>query len=192
MQVLKDEVRNNLIEAATEEFLAEGYNNSSLRIIASKAGMTIGNIYSYFSSKDNLFETVIDPALKGLKSLISLDVTGYESKDQPSLIEITEEICQVFMANKRGFLILMNGSKGSQFKDIRQDIIDFISDRIEKEIYPRASSAQMDPLFAKALASGIVSSFITVFNNYGGDEGRLFYLVNELIYVVLGNIESRL
>lgn len=192
MQILKDEVRNNILKAATEEFLVDGYRGSSLRTIASQAGITIGNIYSYFSSKDDLFETVIESAMEGLKNLSSLDFGGYERKDQPSLIEITNRICEVFIVNKEGFLIIMNGSEGSKFENVRQNIINFISDRVKKELYPKAINSEIDPLFAKALASGLVASFITVFNGYGGDKNRLFNLVNELIYVALGNIEKRL
>lgn len=191
MQILKENVKANIIEAATLEFLSKGYKGSSLRKIASEAGMTIGNIYSYFTNKENLFETVIESALKGLNSLTSLDMTHYDGEDKSSLIEISRKICDVFITNKKGFLILMNGSKGSKFENIRQEVIDFISNRIQMEICPGLEGASTDPLFAKALASGMVTSFMSVFNDYGDDEKRLFNLIYELVYVLLGNIERR-
>lgn len=192
MQILKSEIKNKILEAAVEEFLINGYSNSSLRTIAAQAGITVGNIYSYFSSKDDLFEHVVAPARDALNILLSLGFTEYESKDAPNLIEITNNICQVFIANKERFFILMNGSSGSKFENMKQDVEDFISGRIQTELYPAAANSSVDPLFSKALSSALLSSFLTIFNHYGGDEKRLLHLIHELLYVLLGNIRSRL
>ena len=72
MQVQKDDVRNKIIAAATEEFLNAGYQQSSMRNIAAQAGITVGNVYAYFGGKDALFESIISPVWQSLNRLISI------------------------------------------------------------------------------------------------------------------------
>ena len=59
-QVLKDEVRDSILESAREEFLEHGFDDSSMRRIAQKSRMTVGNLYRYFKSKDELQLQVTD------------------------------------------------------------------------------------------------------------------------------------
>ena len=61
MQFLKDEVRNAIVAAALSEFMEKGYGGASMRSIASSAGITAGNIYRYFVTKDSLFNAIMDP-----------------------------------------------------------------------------------------------------------------------------------
>ncbi|MDP8321188.1 MAG: TetR family transcriptional regulator [Candidatus Stygibacter australis] len=44
MEILKDNVRLEIIRHARREFLEKGFRKTSLRTIAGKAGMTTGNI----------------------------------------------------------------------------------------------------------------------------------------------------
>jgi AcrR family transcriptional regulator len=194
LQILKDEVKNKIIEAAVEEFLVNGYANSSLRTIAAQAGITIGNIYSYFSSKDDLFETVVAPAWDALERLMALEFpgNGNAKTDANIFMEISNKICEAFIANKQRFFILMNGSAGSRFENTVERITEFISNRIKKEFNSTFDEGRIDPLYAKALAASLLAGFFTVFNQYGGDEERLFSLVHELLYTLMGNIQERL
>ncbi|MCB9689254.1 MAG: TetR/AcrR family transcriptional regulator [Alphaproteobacteria bacterium] len=61
-QVLKPEVRHAILEAATKSFAAKGYAGATMSEIASRAGLSTGNVYRYFSGKDELFDTVLDDA----------------------------------------------------------------------------------------------------------------------------------
>ena len=47
-------VTEKLMECAKEEFLANGYENASLRIIAEKAGSSKGAIYIRYPDKESL------------------------------------------------------------------------------------------------------------------------------------------
>jgi AcrR family transcriptional regulator len=190
MQTLKDEVRHKILEAAKEEFLINGYENSSLRTIAAQAGITIGNIYSYFSSKDDLFENVVSPSWEDINKLMAIDFPSDDAWDAPDLINITNNICNVFFANKEPFLILINGSKGSKFENAGQDVIDFLSRKIQAQQNPQDGKGFGDPLFAKAVASALFAGFITIFFQYGGDEERLFSLVRQMLYVVASNMKN--
>ena len=55
MQYLKTDVRNRILESAEEEFRQNGYLNASIRTIAENAGISLGNVYRYFSNKEALW-----------------------------------------------------------------------------------------------------------------------------------------
>jgi AcrR family transcriptional regulator len=192
MQVLKEDVKNKIVNAAAEEFLLNGFENSSLRVIASQAGITIGNIYSYFSSKDDLFNHVVSPAAEALDDLLSLDFVQYDSTHAINLTQITNKICKVFIENKERFFILMNNSSGSKYENTKEVVITFISKRIKTELFPKVENEKIDPLFAQVLAVSLLSGFMTIFNQYGGDDKRLMILVNELLELFLGNYADRI
>lgn len=52
------EKRQALLAVAVQEFAANGFNGTSINDLARKAGVSIGSLYSYFPSKDDLFLTV--------------------------------------------------------------------------------------------------------------------------------------
>ena len=74
MQVKKEDLRQQILEAAKQEFLDKGYENSSMRVIAKKANTTMGNIYHYFDNKEALLTTLLDPVIENPVSYTHLDV----------------------------------------------------------------------------------------------------------------------
>jgi AcrR family transcriptional regulator len=50
----KDTRLEQIINAAAQEFLEQGYENSSMERIAKRAGLTKGGLYHHFSSKDEI------------------------------------------------------------------------------------------------------------------------------------------
>lgn len=68
---ITDEKRQRIIEAALIEFSSMGYNAANINVIAKNAGISIGSMYQYFDSKENLFLTIIDEAYKVIESSIS-------------------------------------------------------------------------------------------------------------------------
>lgn len=61
MQIKKEDLKNDIIEAAKVEFLHHGYEGASMRIIASKSHTTLGNLYNYFTNKEELLGAVLEP-----------------------------------------------------------------------------------------------------------------------------------
>jgi len=53
------QTRALLLEAALQQFAANGYHGTSMRQIAEAAGLAVGGIYNHFSSKEEIFKTVI-------------------------------------------------------------------------------------------------------------------------------------
>ncbi|HIW86403.1 MAG TPA: TetR/AcrR family transcriptional regulator [Candidatus Eubacterium faecipullorum] len=56
---ISEKRQNEILEIAIEEFSSKGYNNANINIIAKNAGISIGLMYKYFATKEDLFLTCI-------------------------------------------------------------------------------------------------------------------------------------
>ena len=63
--------RENIRTVAAAEFARHGFKAANINVIAKKAGISIGSMYNYFNSKEDLFLTVIDYGYQVLESVIS-------------------------------------------------------------------------------------------------------------------------
>lgn len=70
MQKLKDDIRQRIVAVAREEFIAHGARCTSVRTVARRAGIAVGNVYNYFRSKNELFCAVLQPLLDELNRYI--------------------------------------------------------------------------------------------------------------------------
>ena len=70
MQVLKKDIRGRILTVARRHFRQSGYSRTSMREIAESAGIGVGNIYNYFTSKDELFREVLRPVLRALEAML--------------------------------------------------------------------------------------------------------------------------
>jgi len=68
---ISEEKQARILDAATAEFADKGFPGANINTIANRAGISIGAMYNYFGSKDDLFLTIIDRAHALLESVIS-------------------------------------------------------------------------------------------------------------------------
>lgn len=78
----KEAVRNQILTAATELFVEEGYDNVSMRKIADRIEYAPSTIYLYFQDKEQLFSTIAVEVFQELTERITaieaLDISAIE------------------------------------------------------------------------------------------------------------------
>src|SRR5690606_30714024 len=62
-----DETRRRILETATTEFAAEGYNGARIDVICEKAKTNPRMIYHYFGDKSGLYVAVLERVLGDLR-----------------------------------------------------------------------------------------------------------------------------
>ncbi len=73
--------KDMILKVSKEEFISKGYNNASLRNIASKCHISATAIYRHFKDKEEIFEAVISPFINHFNQM-----TNYiENKDNEFL-----------------------------------------------------------------------------------------------------------
>lgn len=81
-------------QAAMQEFLEKGFQGASLRQIVKNAGVTTGAFYGYFSSKEALFNALVEPHAAALM--------GRFMEAQISFAELPEEEQVFHMGDESG------------------------------------------------------------------------------------------
>jgi len=77
--------RQKVLEAAIDEFAAKGYSATSINDIARNAHISIGSMYSYFASKEDLFLTIVNNAYFVMEKILN-DI-AVSSKDVFDCVE---------------------------------------------------------------------------------------------------------
>lgn len=129
MQVLKDEMKNRIYEAAVAEFRENGYKNSSMRSIARMSGMTAGNLYRYFKNKDELFYAVVNPVYEIIVRMINC--RSHEAKDDDFRAALIDDLVKVFSVYRNELLILIEGSEGTVYENVSETVIEMFENHIK-------------------------------------------------------------
>jgi TetR/AcrR family transcriptional repressor of mexJK operon len=90
-----------IIEAATERFLSDGYDNTNLEQVAVDAGVTKPTVYSHFGSKEKLLIAITEAHLceKATQMSSALATSGDTRKDLNHFADIFLQRVQSEQAN---------------------------------------------------------------------------------------------
>ena len=131
-QVLKDSVRQSIVDAAIQEMLEVGYEKSSMRNIASNAKMTVGNLYRYFKNKEEMIKFIIYPVMDKIDNKIRLVTNESISLNEDSLYiedfvyenilvvldQIAIDIVEIYNAHPKIMrIIMMESSFNNRLRD---------------------------------------------------------------------------
>jgi AcrR family transcriptional regulator len=128
MQYQKDEVRNRIVEEALKEFNEKGYEGASVRSIAKKSNTSVGNLYKYFKSKEDLHENLIGSIYDRFVDYIrQFDKVELNEKAETVFYKLVDEIMEIFNTNSVEISILLNQSKGSKYENCKSIFADFVT-----------------------------------------------------------------
>lgn len=90
----------NILKAGKKEFLDKGFKTASLRNIVKEAGVTTGAFYGYFSSKEALFASIVEPhaaAMMGRFMKTQFDFADLPEQEQPEHMGVESADCVAWM-----------------------------------------------------------------------------------------------
>lgn len=128
MQVLKDDIRQRILDAARREFARRGFAKASMRTIASQVGVGVGNLYNYFPSKDRLFCTVLAPVVSSFNAMF--DRHHGDCSDALSMIReeylvvAVTEYMNLIREHRTLMKILFFGAQGSSLEHFKMEFTD--------------------------------------------------------------------
>jgi AcrR family transcriptional regulator len=132
MQVLKEDVREKIVHAALKVFRDSGYLSATMAQIAGEAGISTGNIYRYFSTKDALFEEVIPfefaetvksrlrevlSMANGVKNVFDGDLESKQYREK------AHEVLWRSAIERDRLVVLLDRSKGTKLESIKEEIL---------------------------------------------------------------------
>lgn len=107
----KDEVRDQLVQAARQVFARYGYKKTALDDIAKEARKGKSTIYYYFKSKDDIFKAVIDA---------EAEIRVKTIDDQISTIEDPQQKLKTYIYVR----MLTLKKVGNYYEAIKNDLLD--------------------------------------------------------------------
>ena len=121
--------RNQILDAAQRCFKKQGFHKTTLRDIAQEFGMSAGHIYNYFSSKDEIFRTVVQPVTLAFEQMAhshhdSGGTDVLEMYAEPYLRKVTDEYVTLINSHRRKLEILLFRAQGSSLEDFRERYTD--------------------------------------------------------------------
>jgi AcrR family transcriptional regulator len=174
MQVLKDEMRKRIFEAAIKEFSDKGFVNASMRDIAKGAGMTVGNLYRYFKDKEALFYNVVGPAYESLMKLVKKSIEIVNRSFDNSFFEfLAEQILKISKEHKIELLILFEGSTGTKYERAKEDMVMVVEDFLRGNLLERLKEKDIeieDMYLFRVIAVGFVDGMTMIAKKYDSDE----------------------
>lgn len=182
MQVLKPETRERVLAAAEEVFAEAGYRGATMAAIAERAGVSTGNLYRYFASKEVLFETLFPESFadelmrllrKRVGSLIRTDdllELDAEARDD------AEELLRFWVEHRRKVVVLLDRAEGSARADFRERFVEALvrptSDSLREGAGGRRLT-KVERLLLRQLFDNTVRTLVAILDEASGaDEIR--------------------
>lgn len=129
MQIKKENTRQKILAIARDEFIMNGFRDTSMRTIAYKSGITLSNIYTYFHNKDEIFKAVLSGVFAAIDQLMeehnnaeSIDLYIMNAHDYvKSQIDFFVNLVTNY---KEDFNLLLFKASGSSLENFRDQFID--------------------------------------------------------------------
>ncbi len=126
MQRQKEDIRKTILKEAEGIFLKKGFYKASMREIADASHIGLSNIYNYFPAKDEIFCTIVYPAVNAFESMLQehhgkrgVDIMLMQSEEY--FREVVDEYLALLSKHRNLLLLLFFNSRGSSLEDFRED-----------------------------------------------------------------------
>ncbi len=200
MQIRKDEVVKALLDAAETEFYAHGFEHASVRCIMRNAGVSIGNFYNYFKTKEELYYAVVGEAYQTFvrfmnqqehedESLFSPDMLQQPDWKQqlPALLSkiLPEYVSRLMPDFDIRFVILMEGSRGTRYEHTAEQLIRLVKDHLLEHL--NETGTTLPGAMCELLARQFLDGLIRIIKQHLNDkQARNTLLAHYLVFYVTG------
>ncbi|GAA3407799.1 TetR/AcrR family transcriptional regulator [Paenibacillus hodogayensis] len=158
VQVLKEELRQAIIRHAQDEFFQYGYAAASVKRIAAKAGISVGNLYRYYSGKDILFEAIVAPVYLEWETLISHHA-GPLQRERNVFELVVEALTHVVGEYRIPLLILIDGTGGTRYENAVSKFHQMMADNVAHHL-AQYNGNQKQEVFDRQTAWPVAVAFM--------------------------------
>ena len=171
MQVLKPEIRADILLASGQLFFERGYRGTTMRAVADRVGVSASNLYKYFRDKDDLFEAVVGSYALAFKSGLRRHLAHApdEETDAERIGGMVDGLAAAINADARAFSILMTGSEASAYAGFRGECSTLLSGHMEAGTAEADGAAEMVGI----VVSNLLGAVVEVARRHGGTPALL-------------------
>lgn len=157
---LVEDVRREILDNSLEILKENGYKEFNIRKVASVCGISVGTIYNYFPSKENILTQLMvnfwDSFINEIDKIMVLDCDFYR-KLEKVFIELdgyTKEFMDLYVNR------IMLGSRkiGKESENKENEYMGIFAERIKKCIDTEKKNGNISPLIESEIASKFILS----------------------------------
>ncbi|WP_411953738.1 TetR/AcrR family transcriptional regulator [Alkalibacillus sp. S2W] len=128
----KELKRSNILNAAIKLFSQNGFAETKVAGIAKEAGVSFGTVFSYFNSKDELYETAILEPLEEIKPYFVDLETHFKGEPIDVVKTMIDDHVQLFSTRKELlFLIQQVLASPNRFPKLFAELDDFVNSFVD-------------------------------------------------------------
>lgn len=190
--------RDKILNEAVQEFAAKGFASTNINVIAEKAQISIGAMYSYFGSKEDLFLTIVSQRFGVLEEIIA----GINVDDD--FFAVIRQLFQITMDNtlkypylSQIYLDVTSHSMSDMAKklstEFESSVVDMLLNIIDKAKVKGTIGEHIDSRVLAFCIDNLLVMFQFSFSSYYYKERMRLYLgnkVSEEPKAVIDNIVS--
>lgn len=174
-QVLKEDVRQAILNSAIDRFVKEGYSGSSMREIAKGAQVTVGNLYRYFESKESLLEAILSEVVCDLDQVLRDNTDGIISffTSPPMLADLglktmyanrilngLNEMFPLLMdKHEKALILLLSLTENIKVNDQTFSLVEWLAETMKEAFSLKTSSRFVAIAMINGLEAIVVSNF---------------------------------
>jgi AcrR family transcriptional regulator len=167
VQVLKEDVKRRIYDAAVAEFFEKDYQTATIRSIAKRAAVPLGLVYSYFKNKADLFEAVVEPVMTAIDNIMQLEESKTEKNPEDLFEHLKKQTNSIIrlIDSYKTLIILIDKSQGTHYQHFKDELIQRVELHIQTEFIKRAIN-QYDDLLFHIWASSFIEGVCEIIRHY--------------------------
>lgn len=174
-EVKSEASRSKALEAALELFSHQGFGATTMRQIAEKAGVSVGNVYHHFKGKEEIFQLLIDRYWERLLDpKLRLNRVFARGNFPEDLEEMADAIEEVVAANADHILLIyvdVIEFRGQHIRAFYETMADRFQEAYADRFAERRASGELadgtDPMVGVMVAARWLFYFFTVEKCFG-------------------------
>lgn len=178
VEEIRTKSRASILQAGLELFAHQGFHNTTISQIATKAGISKGLIYNYFESKEDLLKGILEQALHTGDEILET-ISDPDLDPEKALYQAIDQIFQLLEANPAYWRLIMSLSFKEdiavQFESLTRQHemknLEYLTNLLEKA---GVDNSQMEAMYLSAALDGILLHFLHFKEKYPLQEMKEF------------------
>ncbi|MEK4040923.1 TetR/AcrR family transcriptional regulator [Paenibacillus sp. FSL L8-0493] len=182
MQSKKDEVKQEIESAALKVFFRKGFSDAKMNDIADEIQISVGNIYTYFKNKKELFYSVVPPSLVDyLKNVLVENIridnqTFFDDVNNEKKSAIVQEQINILTQYSRQIVIIFEKNKGTVYSNAKNELIDLMIETKRpfiKDHYKRYEiGTEENMILLKIIANNVINMILDLLKHEMSADSR--------------------
>lgn len=169
-QTLKYDVNKKIKDSALKMFFKMGYIQTTIGDISADAGISTGNIYRYYKSKDELFYSLITPEIiKQMMSLLKLKISAVnglniaDARLKGTMDNADSTVLEFIVKYRMHIIIAIDKSQETKYQFLKKELIDFMIKRVHEYLLSIGNDHLFNTDVKKHMLEIIYTNFIQAF-----------------------------